>query len=167
MDEEEIETINFFVEGNPVTQGSMNSFRGRIVHSHAKSLKDWRRDIAISTQMAMPRKWKPLDDGVELTITFYLDRPKSHFNKKGTLNAEGKRHTYPTRKRKGGGDLDKLVRAVGDAISGESIDGLIVGQAISDDARITDLHIRKRWAEDIDTEPGALITISEMKLLPF
>lgn len=160
-------TFEFYVEGMPITQGSMKGIgRGRMVHSN-KGLPAWRREIAFEAQKQIKAGYEPMDGPVEVRATFYLDRPKSHFKKSGELSAEGLRMTKPHKQRKGGGDLDKLIRAIGDSLSGEEIDGIVIGRLITDDVRITDAVISKRWAYDNDVMPGVALKVESDRGLPF
>jgi crossover junction endodeoxyribonuclease RusA len=120
------------VIGQPVSQGSKYA---RVVHGRAimtegfgdkpRALKDWRRAVALAAAEwlkahGMPA---PLDGPVSLSMTFYLPRPKS----------APKRVLYPATKP----DCSKLARAIEDALS---------KVAYTDDARIVDLVVKKRFA---------------------
>lgn len=146
------------VIGLPIPQGSKNAriFGSRLPNGavvnprialtdgsakkHA-SLKSWRDAIA-----AEARKWclghmgtvGPLDGPVELRATFYLPRPKSM----------PKRVQFPVTRP----DLDKLTRAIGDALS---------KIAYTEDSRIVEMHVAKRFA--IDSPPRVEIEIGLFK----
>lgn len=128
--------IAFEVGGIPVTQGSVRAVLPRgsqkpiVVQGSSaaarRSLDAWRGDIA-----AEARAWRaehpafvPLTCPVQLKLSFHLVRPKSHPK---TIR------TWPTGKNSG--DLDKLVRAVFDALTGVLFidDGQVVGLVTSKD----------------------------------
>lgn len=114
------ESVEFFVPGLPVTQGSKNQFGFEV---NLKALKAWRRDVAMVALSARPTTWRPhLGDRppVRLTAVFALERPHSHLGKE-IVEVDrvprrafgGKAPTRPIAKP----DLDKLMRAIGDALA--------------------------------------------------
>lgn len=118
----------FTVVGTPVPQGSMQAFvRGgkpHVVAGNAGPLEKWRGDIRSAFAEANGPVATALDqfvqDGpVSMRLTFRLARPKSHYlpatksRPRPELKADA-----PTWG--GKGDLDKLVRAVLDALTGIS-----------------------------------------------
>mgnify|MGYP003123089707 CR=1 FL=1 len=117
--------IDVQVIGVPVAQGSMVRWGPRIAHSNDKELKTWRYAVISEIAAATPIGWDA-SKAVEVTATFKYQRPKSHYgtgrNSKRLLDSAPKEKiTTP--------DLDKLVRAVGDAIQQSGIlrsDGQIV-----------------------------------------
>jgi crossover junction endodeoxyribonuclease RusA len=128
--------LTFHAFGAAATQGSMKSLgRGRMAHSNPR-LGAWRKTLIHHAQQAMGKDWEPLDGPLIVHLDVYLRRPKST-----------KFKDYPA----GAPDLDKLQRAVGDALT--------MSGAIKDDARIVSWHAHKKWAVGI--EPGAYITIYE------
>jgi crossover junction endodeoxyribonuclease RusA len=79
--------------------------------------------------------FEPLDEPLELSVIFYLPRPKT-----ATRNFPA---VMP--------DLDKLIRAVGDSLS---------GLVYVDDSRIVSINAHKRYADD--RGPGALIRVNTL-----
>lgn len=134
------------VIGVPVPQGSKSAhpFRrkdgtiGVAVHEggKAQSLKQWRAAIAACARLWLEQNGMPapVDGPVGINVTFYLPRPKS----------APKRVQHPATKP----DWDKLARAVGDALK---------GIAYTEDSRIVDAHVSKRFA--IDSPPRAQIEL--------
>ena len=126
--------IEFFVPGDPAPQGSKkampirNRATGKIikinqVESSAK-VGPWRERVAIAAHQAM--SGRALFDGpLSVVLNFVLPRPKS----------APKRSTPPATKRP---DLDKLERAVLDALT---------GVCFSDDSHVVSLIGHKRIAE--------------------
>src|ERR1700677_4233705 len=128
-------TIAFTVPGKPAPQGSKRHVgRGMMVES-SKELGPWRERVALCAHNAMCGR-SLLDGAVRVRLDLTLPRPKS----------APKRSTPPAVKRP---DVDKLARAILDAIT-----GIIV----RDDSQIVDLHATKRLAELGET-PGVAITV--------
>lgn len=126
--------ITFFVAGEPAPQGSKVSYgKGRMVES-SKKLKPWRDRVKFAAgAYALD---EPMDGHLRLIVNFYMPAP-----------AKSKFGSRPA----GTPDLDKLVRAVGDALTQSG--------AIRDDARIVSLIAHKHWALD---NPGAEITVERL-----
>jgi len=122
------------VTGKPSQQGSKRHVgNGRMVEM-SKTLPAWRKAIIDAARDAQGPGWEALDGALTVGLTVYLARPRTT-----------KFPEYPA----GAPDLDKMQRAVGDALK---LAGTIV-----DDARIVTWHARKRWA--VGCEPGAVISI--------
>ena len=126
--------ISFFVSGTPAPQGSKRHVgNGRMIES-SKKVKPWRdRVTAVAKTHVMD---EPMDGHLRLIVNFYMPAPaRTRFGSRPA----------------GTPDLDKLVRAVGDALTQSKL--------IKDDARIVSLIAHKHWA--LDT-PGAEITIERL-----
>jgi len=125
----------FYVSGVPVPQGSMKSVgKGRMVHSNHAALTAWRTAItqkAQATEVACIPKPNP----VAIDVVFHLPRPKTV------------KRTHPTARI----DLDKLVRAVGDALT---------GVAFEDDGQITTMTATKKYG---DLWTGAEIVVLDVE----
>lgn len=132
-----------FVPGNPAPQGS-KSPKGRtkagkiILVESSKAVKPWRETIVL---MARQRGGILPVGPIVANLDFVMPRPKRTAKTKPTP---------PALKRNG--DLDKLVRAVFDAITGVWIE---------DDAHIVGLRATKRIAEPGE-EPGVAIRVSPL-----
>lgn len=122
------------VEGSPASQGSHAIIHGRIVQVNSAKHKTWRNAVAFAALEALPEGWTPLDEAVEVIVTFYLQRPESARSRK-----------YPTV----APDCDKLARAV--------LDSLTTAGVYVDDSRVVRLTAIKRYADD--RRPGALIRV--------
>ena len=108
--------------------------RAIVTHDNAKS-KGWQQLVAEQAQAAARHDY--FAGPVALTVTFALPRPK-------TLPKHVTHHvTLP--------DVDKLVRCVGDALTGVLFD---------DDKQIVQLHARKVYAP-IGAAPSATITLED------
>jgi crossover junction endodeoxyribonuclease RusA len=121
----------FFVKGKPVPQGSMKFIRpGVMIHSRAADLAVWRADIARNAELF---GFKPVSGGVKVEIDFIFIRPKSA------------NRPFPTV----APDLDKLIRAV--------LDGL-TGVAYEDDSQVILIQATKTYGQNT----GAWIGIEQI-----
>ena len=107
--------ITFTVTGAAAPQGSKRHVGRGVMAESSKRLKPWRSDVRDAAFMAMDGD--PLAGPVAVAATFVYRRPAGHSLSDGiSLSAAGKRAPYPP---KGGrGDVDKLLRAVLDAMTG-------------------------------------------------
>jgi len=112
------------VPGKPISQGSLTTFRskstGRMISPNPKNLTDWRGKIAFfamqemrESELYMAEKGTP----VVVSATFVFERPKNHYRTgkySDVLKPSAPDAYYHTQ----APDLDKLIRAVLDALSG-------------------------------------------------
>lgn len=125
-------TISFWVDGIPVPQGSLKSVgHHRLKHANDGLLRPWREALAWHAREARPEGWV-LDGAFHISLDFCFLRPKS----------SPKREWMTTRP-----DLDKLVRAV--------LDG-ITGIVVRDDSQVTHIVASKRYANT----PGVLCALA-------
>ena len=132
----------FFVDGIPVAQGSKTLMRGRMIDSNPK-LKPWRNAVALEARRYGQNKIPPTTP-LWLKVTFMFERPKSHLTKSGLAKSAPLQPVYKP-------DLDKLTRAIGDAIS-------VNCQLLQDDSQITRTTAAERYCIGSET-PGALIEL--------
>ena len=90
----------------------MKAFNNRLVHNKSKELNAWRNSVAQAAKIA---KVELSLQPISLTLTFTLAKPKS---------VKRLLPTVPP-------DLDKLIRAIGDALT---------EIAWKDDSQITEIH---------------------------
>jgi len=147
------EAITFSVSGKPqpagskrafVLRGGANAGRAIITDANPKS-KDWKVDIKHEAQRAYTGE--PWDGPVELTLRFFVERPKSHY--RSGMNADKLKDSapaFPTSKP----DVLKLARGVEDAITA------IIWK---DDAQIVTEKLTKRYGR-----PGVEIEIKEASI---
>jgi crossover junction endodeoxyribonuclease RusA len=134
----------FWVDGLPQTQGSARAFvcNGRaIVTSTNKALKPWRAAVA---ETAIANGWtgaELLDGPVAVSTVFVLQRLASHFG------AKGLKASAPAFPHTSGGDLDKLERAIFDALT---------GLVYRDDRRVVCSRACRLWGPRV----GALISVA-------
>lgn len=146
-------TLCFTVAGMPAPQGSKRLLaHGALVES-SKRVKPWRVDVRAGAEAAMagePGPWIPFDGPVTLRLVFRFARPKHHY--RTGRNAHELRDGVSTAPiTKNYGDLDKLERAIGDALTSSGV--------YLDDAQVTTMHAAKVWA-DAGLPPGVMITIT-------
>lgn len=144
--------LEFRVRGIPVPQGSTRAFvRGgrAVVVGTRRDLLAWRAAIASSVATAMSDT-PPLEGPVAVHLFFRLPRPRSHY-----LPANGRRPTPELRLDApefvaGKPDLDKLVRAALDALT---------GVVFRDDAQVVRRVVDKRFDETPGVE-GRVRTVA-------
>jgi Holliday junction resolvase RusA-like endonuclease len=132
--------ISLRVFGDPAPQGSKRIVRGnRLIEAAGEKLKRWRRDIA--AECARAKEEAPdvfFTDAVDVSVVFYLPRPKSVSEKK---------RPYPTVPP----DLDKLCRGL--------LDGIGQSEVIwGDDSQVVRLVAEKRYADTEEIGASVLIT---------
>lgn len=112
----------FVVPGQPIPQGSMRHVGGGRIVSKNPKLKKWRERVAkvVTDQVGSPGYLDP----VSVTVLFQLQKPESA------------KRDYPTVPP----DLDKLQRAIGDALSIDS-------GYLKDDAQIVEWHATKQYGQ--------------------
>lgn len=123
-------TLSIFIEGKPVPQGSMTHVgQGHMIHKPA--LIEWRNKITAFTLDMATRIGFPwgYDGPIIIKAKFIFERPK---------NTKFNSAPY------GNPDLDKLMRAVGDALAPRKGPGLL-----KDDSQIIAWHAEKRWATEV------------------
>lgn len=118
--------ISFTVYGIAAGKGSTTSRfvpeRGRTFTHSPKNTQNWERLVKDVAQQHVPPDGL-LDGPLQMQLRFYLPKPKS---------APKRRRTWPDKKP----DLDKLIRAVGDALT---------GVIYTDDARIVTITASKDY----------------------
>lgn len=137
--------VEAWVPGRPRPQGSLTAYgRGKV--SHPAGLIAWRNRVILKVMEEFGRR-PPLDEPVILVVSFLLPRGRARADRR-----------YPDGQ--GSGDLDKLVRAIGDAVEkivlpkGGKLPGVL-----KNDARIVGIVSTKEFADRYDIEPGALVAL--------
>lgn len=137
--------VRFFTAGNPAPEGShkyVGHRGGRPIIAHDNQLLTaWRTLVARNARNAAHTTgWDTPHDGpVAIEAHFYLPRPK---HPKFPDHAA----TKP--------DLDKLARAIGDALAAP-------GSPLSEDSRIVTWILTKHWASD-SQPPGVHVTVTAL-----
>jgi Holliday junction resolvase RusA-like endonuclease len=132
--------LEFTVLGTPLAQGSLRAVpvagHARIINDNPRS-KPWRADIQAAAQDARHSAHLAglLDGPVSVTVTFTFARPKGHWGKGRfayrILPSAPNQHVKRP-------DLDKLARAVLDALK---------GQVWRDDSQVIALQLLKRYGD--------------------
>ena len=143
--------ISIFVPGTARTAGSKSAFkngRGKLHLTHAgKHSKAWMDKVGWYVLQRVNRMilW---EGPITLKLVFMRDRPKGHYGQgRNAGKLKPSAPPYPTTKP----DLDKLNRAVGDALTG------IVWK---DDSQVVNLESSKLYCGPKD-RPGVHITINQ------
>jgi Holliday junction resolvase RusA-like endonuclease len=145
--------VSFTVRGVPVPQGSKRALvhrstgRAVVIEQAGQRHKDWRQDVRAAASQAMhpDGTWLPGMTGpVGVSLCFTVPKPKS---------APKTRRTWPDKRP----DLDKLVRTVLDAITGEIIadDAQVIG-AIVDETYPCECSIFGRLGMEV---PGVTVHV--------
>ena len=128
--------IHFRVDGQAVPQGSMKVINGHIIHSQGSALAAWRSAIALKAREAGAT---PMEGAIQLDMTFTALKPRTVTRQHPTVPP----------------DLDKLVRAVLDALT---------AIAYRDDSQVTAFTARKQYGERVGLE---ISIFRDTPILPF
>lgn len=131
--------VTFRVDGTPAPQGSKTRTRFGMRES-SKRVKPWRDLVTKAAAITADQEslLGPLTPPYALEVWFYITKP---------LTTRAAHPVAPTV-----GDLDKLIRACGDAITQAGL--------IEDDRHIICITAEKAWAGE--DGPGAVIRVSEV-----
>lgn len=135
------QSISFTVYGQALPKGSARAFMPKgaqfpVVTSTTRGLKDWEHAIATAAQGQS--NGKLILGPVILTVAFLLDKPRS-------MPGSRKHHTKRP-------DLDKLIRAATDALT---------GVLWKDDAQVVSIIATKDYASADDVGPRVEFSITE------
>ena len=130
--------IEFTVPGEAAPQGSKRAVRSRggrilLLESSAR-VKPYRAVFALAARQAWTEP--PATGPVAVELLFRFVRPASHYTAKGALRDAAPRHV-------GKPDIDKLCRAVLDALT---------GIAYADDSQVVALDASKVYGPTASTE---------------
>lgn len=134
-------SFRMWVDGVPVAQGSMRSPRAGVVLHDSKRLAGWRDLVAWTAKQEMFPGEPLFDQPVHLTVAFVFDRPKRPRHPLWTDTAP---------------DLDKLIRAVGDALQ---------GVVLKNDSRIVMVSAQKKWVGEPPLSrptPGVYVSVESV-----
>lgn len=141
-------TLSFFVPGIPAPQGSKVRTKWGVREDNANT-QPWRDSVMWAARDARLRdRMEIITDPVHLYLEFRFPHLKAHRRANGELkpNAPWIKQTSP--------DLDKLARAVCDAITGAGV--------WRDDALVAQLYCWKLY----HNEPGVYVDITSTVRLP-
>ena len=153
--------IELYVQGRAATAGSLTWYGGGKVTHSSKRTKTWEDWVRWTFIQSGYNRMCLMTGPLRADLVFCFKRPKGHYKKNGELSKKGIEYSYPSWK--GRYDIDKLCRAVLDALT---------GYVYEDDGQIMQIKAYKLWydseavqsRDDIpkDTE-GVLISIEEME----
>lgn len=148
--------LDIFVNGVPMPQGSKRALRnqhsGRVqLVESSKRVEPWRADIRAEVGRATAAVTFPKSGPMAVDLYFTLPRPSGHY--RTGKNAGMLRELAPPYPA-GRPDLDKLVRAVLDAIGS-------TGMVWDDDARVCHVNAWKYYATP-DEPAGVQITVRSL-----
>lgn len=132
--------VSFTVYGTPAQMGSKKAFyseklgRAVITDDNSKQRKQWANAVSAAAADAMDGR-ELFVGPVRLVVRFYFARPQSHYGtgrNAGILKASAPQHHAQSP------DLDKLIRALGDAMT---------GIVFRDDKQIWLIEARREWTE--------------------
>lgn len=126
---------------DPATQGSKRHVGHGIMRETNARLPAWR---SLVSNAALDTKLPLIETPVSISITFRFLRPNGHFNKSG-LSPKAPAHLTSKQK----GDIDKLSRAILDALT---------GTLLHDDSQVVHLSAHKRYCTP-EEKPGALVSV--------
>lgn len=150
--------LQFRVAGTPSTQGSKTGFVARnkltgtvraiVVDKNPKTLKPWREAVRSTAVEAIGDAWQPYAGPVTVRLLFALAKPSS---------APKSRRTWPTGARSG--DIDKLARAVLDALTDAGV--------WRDDSQVIRLDIVKDYPDHVgQITPGVIVHVEPLEHAP-
>lgn len=137
------QTLAVHVPGNASPQGSKRHVGGGRLIESSPHLRAWRATVAAHTLGAIVREERgqrgtwPATGPCTLNVVFHFPRPKHHYRQGKFAHLL---RTVAPRDMFIGPDLDKLVRAIGDALTDAC--------AILDDRQINVIHAAKKWTEE-------------------
>ena len=152
-----IQKYSFFVAGAPASQGSKRAIARIITEKGGRQravanlieqdsdLKPWRFAISQVASLMRPSGWET-DGFFTLSVIFFMRRPKTHYAVRGKVKRNAPLF-HTSRK-----DCDKMVRAVGDALTGTCYD---------DDSMIVSINALKVYCT-LGHEPGAWISVGRL-----
>lgn len=147
--------VSFFVPGRPRPQGSKRPIPrpngGISLVEQSAHIVEWRARVAGFAALAWGTT-TATELPVRVTALFVLRRPKSHYSKAKRSAGRLAKHApaYPIAKCMG--DIEKLERAIYDALT---------GVALIDDGQVVSNHNDKVWGA-IDEPEGVHITVEEI-----
>lgn len=127
-----MDPVNLTLPGIPQQQGSKTRANTGHMYEANKNLAPWRADAIAAMQQTY--SGPKITDPVLIDATFMFPRPRSHY---GTGRNHGTVKTSAPIMKATLPDLDKLQRAVGDALTQAGV--------IEDDRLIVTWHARKCW----------------------
>jgi crossover junction endodeoxyribonuclease RusA len=140
---------SFTVWGTAAPQGSKRHVGNGVMLESSDRVRPWRQDVRFAALEKRPPDWD-MTTPMRLDLVFWFPRPATHYGtKKGISYLKANAPIDPVSARIG--DIDKLQRAVFDALT---------GVAYLDDRQVIDAHARKAYLRDSDLSPYTYISIT-------
>jgi crossover junction endodeoxyribonuclease RusA len=142
-------TYSFTVWGTAAPQGSKRHVGNGVMLESSDRVRPWRQDVRFAAIEERPSDWD-MATPMRLELVFWFPRPASHYGtKNGISYLKANAPVEPVSARLG--DIDKLSRAVLDALT---------GVAYLDDRQVVELEARKAYLMGPDAAPYAHIAIT-------
>jgi crossover junction endodeoxyribonuclease RusA len=139
---------SFTVWGTAAPQGSKRHVGKGVMLESSDRVRPWRQDVRFAALEERPSDWD-MATAMSVELTFRFPRPASHYgNKNGIIYLKTSAPPEPVSARLG--DIDKLSRAVLDAL---------IGVAYIDDRQVVELVARKAYLMGRDAAPYTNILI--------
>lgn len=135
--------VQFWVPGKP---------RGKDRPRHRPNGRPYTTHQTVHAEQSITQEWWAngairLPDGpVCIHVKVCVERPQSHLNTRGDLNASGVRMGLPYKQKP---DVDNVLKLVMDALN---------GHAYRDDVQVVETHLNRIWAAD----QGLLIALKSL-----
>ena len=143
---------SFTVWGTAAPQGSKRHVGNGVMRESSPRVYTWRDDVRCIALENLPAQWDPRS-AIRLDLTFCFQRPNSHYGRKaGILYLKRNAPPEPTSGRLG--DLDKLQRAIFDALT---------GIVYADDRQVVEVHASKVYLSEGASLPYTSITITPLQ----
>ena len=144
-----MDEIVFFAAGAPAPQGSKTHVGHGVMVESSKRVKPWRGTVRTAAIKALDGQ-QPRTGPMDVYLRCIMPRPKSHL-RKGKAQTDGWRLLpFAPRKHTSKPDVDKLIRAVLDALT---------GVCWYDDAQVVVVHGEKSYAYRTTPTPGVYVLI--------
>ena len=141
--------FSFIVYGTAAPQGSKRHIGNGVMLESSERVRPWRQDVRFAALEKRPPDWD-MTKPMRLLLEFRFSRPQSHFvTKKGVTYLNPNAPAQPVSARLG--DIDKLSRAVLDALT---------GVAYLDDRQVIILEASKCYIDDDRFPPCTIIAIA-------
>jgi len=140
---------SFTVWGIAAPQGSKRHVGKGVMLESSDRVRPWRQDVRFAALEERPPNWD-MATPMRLDLVFWFPRPASHYGtRNGISYLKANAPIEPVSARIG--DIDKLQRAVFDALT---------GVAYMDDRQVVEVEARKAYLMGPDAAPYAHITIA-------
>jgi len=139
----------FTVWGTAAPQGSKRHLGKGVMVESSTRLLPWRQDVRFAALEKRPPGWD-MTTPMRIGLVFWFARPASHYGtKNGITYLKANAPAHPVSARLG--DIDKLSRAVLDALT---------GVAYLDDRQVIQLEATKAYIKEQDASPYTIIGIA-------